>query len=113
VVGCTGVKVHWRRMMARSLLAVLLVLGVGHFPVAQAQSSLAPSAERERWQELSPDKRREKRREHLENLSASERQKLRSQVRRFNSMPTSKQRELCARFREDHGYLPPACQGLF
>lgn len=100
-------------MAARTLISLVLALTTGPFVLVHAQNSLAPAVEPERWQELSPDTRREMRREYLKNLSASERRKLHTQVKRFNSMPTPKQQELCARFRKDRGYLPPACQDLF
>lgn len=100
-------------MVARTLISLVLALTTVPVASVHAQNSLAPAVEPERWQELSPDSRREMRREYLKNLSAGERRKLRSQVKRFNSMSTTKQQELCARFRKDRGYLPPACQDLF
>jgi len=100
-------------MLGRTLTGLLVALRAGQLSGVQAQSSLAPAVEPERWQELSPDRRHELRRQYLKNLSAGERQKLRSQVKRFNAMPVSKKQELCTRFRKDRGYLPPACQDLF
>lgn len=100
-------------MAARAVISLVLALAAVPAASVHAQSSLAPAVEPEQWQELSPDSRREMRREYLKNLSAGERRKLRSQVKRFNSMPAAKQQELCARFRKDRGYLPPACQDLF
>lgn len=100
-------------MAARAIISLVLALTTVPVASVHGQSSLAPAVEPERWQELSPDTRREMRREYLKHLSAGERRKLRSQVKRFNSMPVAKQRELCARFRRDRGYLPPACQDLF
>lgn len=100
-------------MVARALLSLVLALTMMPLASVHAQNSLAPAVELEQWQELSPDSRREMRREYLKNLSASERRKLHSQVKRFNSMSTAEQQKLCARFRKDRGYLPPACQDLF
>jgi len=80
---------------------------------AQGQSSFAPSVEPENWQDLSPDTRHEMRREYLKSLPPGKREKLRTQVKRFNALPASKKQELCRRFQKDRGYLPPACQKLF
>lgn len=89
------------------------MLVVGGLGVAQAQNSFAPTPEPDKWQQLSPDTRHEMRRQYLENLPPNQRKKLRSQVKRFNSMSPTKKQELCRRFEKDRGYLPPACQKLF
>lgn len=92
---------------------ILVVLAVGGLSAAEAQNSFAPAPEPDQWQQMSPDTRHEMRRQYLEKLPANKRQKLRSQVKRFNAMPPQKQQELCRRFQKDRGYLPPACQKLF
>lgn len=100
-------------MLAAGLRGMLAVLVVGGLGVAQAQNSFAPTPEPDKWQQLSPDTRHEMRRQYLENLPPNQRKKLRSQVKRFNSMSPTKKQELCRRFEKDRGYLPPACQKLF
>lgn len=92
---------------------IIVLLAVGGLDAAQAQNSFAPAAEPEKWQQLSPDNRDEMRRQYLENLPPNKREKLRSQVKRFNSMSPSKKQKLCRRFEKDRGYLPPACRKLF
>lgn len=86
---------------------------VGGIDPARAQTSFAPAVEPDQWQDFSPDRRKEMRRQYLENLPPTKREKLRSQVQRFNSMPPPKKQEICRRFQKDRGYLPPACQKLF
>jgi len=100
-------------MKLPGLKGIVLVLVVGGLDAAQAQNSLAPPPEPDKWQQLSPDTRHEMRRKYLQNLPPNKREKLRSQVKRFNALPPSKQQELCRRFQKDRGYLPPACQKLF
>jgi hypothetical protein len=99
-------------MSAPGLKGIIVVLAVGGIGAVQAQNSFAPPPEPE-WQQLSPETRDRMRRQYLEKLPPDERKKLRSQVKRFNSMSPSKQQELCRRFQKDRGYLPPACQKLF
>lgn len=101
-------------MAFRSIISlVALVVAAGSVGPVQAQSSFAPDVEPEKWQDMSPDTRTEMRRQYLESLPTNEREKLRSQVKRFNSMSPTKKQELCRRFETDRGYLPPACQKLF
>ena len=100
-------------MSLRGLKALAIAMAVGGVVPVLAQNSFAPAVEPDRWQELSPDTRNEMRRQYLESLPPTKREKLRSQVRRFNSMSPSKKQELCRRFKKDRGYLPPACQKLF
>lgn len=101
-----------RRFIGLSAGVALAVIAVGP-AAAQAQSSFAPQVEPDRWQELSPDGRDEMRRQYLESLPPNKREKLRSQVKRFNAMSPAQKQELCRRFQKDRGYLPPACQKLF
>lgn len=100
-------------MIAPCLRGIVLALAVVGLDTVRAQDSFAPDTEPEKWQELSPDSRREMRRQYLESLPPNERKKLRSLVQRFNSMSPTKKQELCRRFKKDRGYLPPACQKLF
>lgn len=93
--------------------AIIVALTVGAAGVAHGQSSFAPAVEPDKWRQMSPDNRNEMRRQYLESLRDTEREKLRSQVQRFNAMPPSKKQKLCRRFENDRGYLPPACQKLF
>lgn len=100
-------------MKAPGFKGLIMVLAVGGLDAAHAQNSFAPAAEPEKWQQLSPDNRDQMRRQYLENLPPNKKEKLRSQVKRFNSMPPTKKQKLCRRFEKDRGYLPPACRKLF
>ncbi|MBS1269853.1 MAG: hypothetical protein MAG794_00805 [Gammaproteobacteria bacterium] len=100
-------------MTGRSLKGLIVILVFVGMQPSQAQNSLAPTVEPDRWQNLSPDTRHEVQRQYLENLPPNKREKLRSQARRFHSMPPSEKQKLCRRFEDDRGYLPPACQKLF
>lgn len=100
-------------MKVFGLTGLIVVLAAGGIDPAHGQSSFAPAPESEEWQQLSPDSRNEMRRQYLESLPPNKREKLRSQVKRFHSMSPSKKQELCRRFEEDRGYLPPACRKLF
>lgn len=95
------------------LKAMVVALTVCGFDAAQGQNTIAPAQEPDKWQQLSPDNRNEMRRQYLENLPPNEKRKLRSQVQRFHALPPTKKQELCRRFENDRGYLPPACQKLF
>lgn len=99
-----------RSFKGLALAAAVIVTGMAS---GQAQNSFAPNVEPDRWQELSPDGRNEMRRQYLQSLPPNKREKLRGQVKRFNSMSPSKRQELCRRFQKDRGYMPPACQKLF
>lgn len=100
-------------MKVAGLKGMIVLLAVGGLSAAEAQNSFAPTPEPEQWQQLSPDTRHEMRRQYLESLPPNEREKLRSQVKRFNAMSPAKKQELCRRFEKDRGYMPPACQKLF
>lgn len=100
-------------MVVHSLKGLALAILVATVAQAQAQSSFAPDAEPDHWQEVGPDGRNEMRRQYLESLPPQKRERLRTQVKRFNSMSPTKKQELCRRFQKDRGYLPPACQKLF
>ena len=100
-------------MRPAGIWGLIVVLAVGGAGVVRAQSSFAPTPEPDTWHQLSPDSRNEMRRQYLENLPPNKREKLRSQVERFNAMTPAKKQELCRRFQKDRGYLPPACQKLF
>lgn len=100
-------------MRVRGLKGLVIVFAVGGVVPVEAQNSFAPAVEPNQWEELSPDTRNEMRRRYLENLSPTKREELRTQVQRFNSMSPPKKREICRRFEEDRGYLPPACKKLF
>lgn len=100
-------------MMGSCLKGIIAALVVVGLDAAQAQNSLTPETEPQEWRQLSPDSRDEMRRQYLDSLAPNERKKLRSLVKRFNSMSPAKKQELCRRFRKDRGYLPPACQHLF
>ena len=100
-------------MTCRGLTGLLLALAIGGGSPVQAQTSFAPAVEPDRWQDLSPDTRSQMRQQYLESLPQTKREKLHSQVKRFNSMSSSQKQELCRRFEKDRGYLPPACQKLF
>lgn len=100
-------------MRSAVLKAMVVALTVCGLDAAQGQSSFAPPREPDNWQRLSPDNRNELRRQYLESLPPNEKRKLRSQVQRFHSLPSTKKQELCRRFEQDRGYMPPACQKLF
>lgn len=100
-------------MKVRSLKGLVVILALGSLEPGQAQDSFAPNVQPEQWQQLSPDTRSEMRRQYLQSLPANRRERLRTQVKRFNAMSPTKKQELCRRFRKDRGYLPPACQKLF
>ncbi len=67
----------------KGIIAALVVVGLD---AAQAQNSLTPETEPQEWRQLSPDSRDEMRRQYLDSLAPNERKKLRSLVKRFNSM---------------------------
>ena len=100
-------------MKVAGLKGMIVLLAVGGLNAAEAQNSFAPAPEPDQWQQLSPDTRHEMRRQYLESLPPNKREKLRSQVKRFNAMSPAKKQELCRRFEKDRGYMPPACQKLF
>lgn len=100
-------------MKVPRFMGVFLMLTVCGLNSAQAQNSVAPSPDPDEWKQLSPDARDEMRRQYLENLPPNKRQKLRSQVKRFNALSPAEKQKLCRRFQKDRGYLPPACQKLF
>lgn len=103
----TSVMVLARVIIVVAAAGLMLTNGVVAPPVALAQEN--PGQD---WKNLTPDTREKKRQQYFSNLPESQQQKLRQNQRKFQSLSGNQQRTLCQKFHKQHGYLPPACQGL-
>ena len=81
--------------------------GFAAAPKAVAQEHFVQS-----WENLPPDKRKQKREQYFADLPESRQQRLRESQRRFHALSPDDKRAMCERFVSQRGYAPPACRNI-
>lgn len=81
--------------------------GFAAAPKAVAQEHFGQS-----WENLPPDKRKQKREQYFADLPESRQQRLRESQRRFHALSPDDKRAMCERFVSQRGYAPPACRNI-
>ena len=100
-------KVIWTTRVVSILLCTILI-SASIVPVAvYAQNNLNQS-----WKDLSPELRKQKRKQFYSNMPESQKHTLRQNQQKFKGLPGEQKIQICQKFHSQNGYYPPACQSL-
>lgn len=111
---------RWRQIPLSLITAIFLAGGFVAPVVAQPPEpkwqgpppgAWNPRRNPENWQQLPPETRQRMTEDwqRFQQLPPEDRQRIQQRARQFRQAPPDERFEMCAKFRQEHGYLPPRC----